>query len=49
MNNRQRKTLAAIISNSMPKTMVGADIEALLLAIGWSIGNPSFVIFPFSQ
>jgi hypothetical protein len=34
MNSRQRKTLAAIFSNPTPKTMVWADIEALLLAIG---------------
>jgi len=34
MNSRHRKTLAAIFSNPTPKTMVWADIEALLLAIG---------------
>jgi hypothetical protein len=34
MNNRHRKTLAAIFSTPTPKTMVWADIEALLLAAG---------------
>jgi hypothetical protein len=34
MNSRRRKTLAAIFSSPTPKTMVWADIEALLLAIG---------------
>jgi hypothetical protein len=37
MNSRHRKTLAAIFSNPPPKTMVWADIEALLLAIGCEI------------
>jgi len=37
MNSRQRKTLAAIFSNPTPKTMVWADIESLLLAIGCKI------------
>jgi hypothetical protein len=34
MNSRHRKTLAAIFSNPPPETMVWADMEALLLAIG---------------
>ena len=37
VNNRQRKTLAAIFSTPTPKTMVWADIEALLLAIGCQV------------
>ncbi|MCL2043628.1 MAG: type II toxin-antitoxin system HicA family toxin [Treponema sp.] len=47
MNNKQRKTLAAIFSNPTPKTMVWADIEALLLAIGCEIieGDGSRVRF----
>jgi len=34
MNSRQQKILAAIFSNPTPKTMVWADIEALLPTIG---------------
>ena len=34
MNSRHRKTLTTIFSNPTPKTMVWADIEALLLALG---------------
>jgi len=47
MNNRQQKTLAAIFSNPMPKTMVWDDIEALMLAIGCKIieGDGSRVRF----
>ena len=37
MNSRHRKTLAAIFSSPTPKTMVWADIEALLLAIGCKV------------
>jgi hypothetical protein len=47
MNNRHRKTLAAIFSTPTPKTMVWADIEALLLAAGCTIleGDGSRVRF----
>ena len=47
MNNKQRKTLAAIFSHPTPKTMVWADIEALLLAIGCKVieGDGSRVRF----
>ena len=47
MNNRQQKTLAAIFAHPMPKTMVWADIEALLLAIGCKVieGDGSRVRF----
>lgn len=37
MNNRHRKTLAAIFSNPTPKSRVWADIEALFLAIGCEV------------
>ncbi|MDY0275475.1 MAG: type II toxin-antitoxin system HicA family toxin [Desulfomicrobium sp.] len=37
MNNRHRKTLAAIFSNPTPKSLVWADIEALFLAIGCEV------------
>jgi len=47
VNNRHRKTLAAIFSNPTPKIMAWADIEALLLAIGCKIieGDGSRVRF----
>ena len=47
MNNRQRKTLAAIFSRPTPKTMAWDDIEALLLAVGCKVieGDGSRVRF----
>ena len=47
MNNKQRKTLAGIFSSPPPKTMIWADIEALLLAVGCTIieGDGSRVRF----
>jgi len=47
VNNRHRKTLAAIFYNPMPITMIWADIENLLLAIGCKIieGDGSRVRF----
>ena len=47
MNSRHRKTLTAIFSNPTPKTLLWADIEALLLAIGCEIieGDGSRVRF----
>jgi len=34
MNNRQRKTLAAIFSNPVPKTVAWDDLVALFSALG---------------
>jgi len=34
MNSRQRKTLAAIFSNPVPKTVAWDDFVALLVALG---------------
>ena len=34
MNNRHRKTLAAVFSEPVPATVAWADIEALLVAAG---------------
>jgi predicted RNA binding protein YcfA (HicA-like mRNA interferase family) len=34
MNNRQRKTLAAIFSSPVPKTLAWDDLVSLLLALG---------------
>ena len=47
MNSRQRKTLVAIFSQPTPKSMVWADIESLLLAIGCKVveGDGSRVRF----
>lgn len=47
MDNRHRKTLAAIFSNPTPKSLVWADIEALFLAIGCEVleGSGSRVAF----
>ena len=47
MNNRHKKTLTAIFSRPIPKTMVWADIEALLLTIGCKVieGDGSRVRF----
>ena len=47
MNSRHRKTLAAIFGNPTPKTMIWADIEALLIAAGCEVleGDGSRVRF----
>jgi hypothetical protein len=47
MNNRHRKTLALIFSSPTPKSLVWADIEALLLAIDCELieGDGSRVAF----
>lgn len=37
MNNKHRKTLAAIFSNPTLKSLVWADIESLFLAIGCEV------------
>ena len=34
MNNRQRKALAQVFANPVPKTMAWAGIEALFMALG---------------
>lgn len=34
MNSKQRKTLIAVFSDPVPKTVAWADIENLLLAVG---------------
>jgi hypothetical protein len=47
MHSRHRKTLAAIFSNPAPKTLVWADIESLLSAVGCEVieGDGSRVRF----
>jgi len=37
MNNKQRKTLQALFSTPVPKGMLWADIESLLIAVGASV------------
>ena len=47
MNSKQRKTLAAIFASPTPKSLVWADIEALLVALDCELveGNGSRVAF----
>ncbi len=37
MNARHRKTLAAIMTNPIPKTLPFRDVEALLVALGCAV------------
>jgi hypothetical protein len=37
MNNRQRKTLAAVFANPIPKNLAWADLESLLRNIGCDV------------
>lgn len=41
MNARHRKTLAAILSNPVPKSLPFRDIEALLRALGCTVKEGS--------
>jgi hypothetical protein len=47
MNSKQRRTLAAVFSNPMPKTLPWNDLEALLRAVGSEVveGDGSRVAF----
>lgn len=47
MNRQQNRMLAAIFSNTVNKTLVWTDIEALLISLGCSVieGNGSRVKF----
>ncbi|RUW81561.1 MAG: addiction module toxin, HicA family [Mesorhizobium sp.] len=49
MNNKHKKTLAAVFANPVSGTIAWADIESLLLAVGCKTieGNGSRVRFTF--